>query len=328
MGRKTESLQHALITKVLPKIRNNKTSTVYKKRIKNFARWAKGQGYKRPEDINVDVIQEYERYLEDSPKQYSPATIHAYISPVCSAANVSMDEIRKPKRLAGSITRGRDVDIDGQPIIKNIQGRRQETNQKYARLVTLQRATGIRRSELAKLTGADIEERGESLYVIVRRGKGGKQQDQYILPKDTEAVRSVFADVAPGEKVFSSAEMSCKINLHGLRAKHAQECYEHYARIISGNPVYADRLRKKLLERWERGHERLHSQDPKAWERQRTRFIADMDDRPYLLRGDNYYKAVQAGRPTEYCRLALMCVSVWHLSHWRLDVTTTNYLLA
>jgi hypothetical protein len=52
-----------------------------------------------------------------------------------------------------------------------------------------------------------------------------------------------------------------------------------------------------------------------------------MDDRPYKLRGDNLSKALASGSPTEYNRLALMCVSVLHLSHWRLDVTVTNYVV-
>ena len=37
-------------------------------------------------------------------------------------------------------------------------------------------------------------------------------------------------------------------------------------------------------------------------------------------------KFEQVGRPTEYDRVALMCVSVWHLSHWRLDVTVDHYM--
>lgn len=38
--------------------------------------------------------------------------------------------------------------------------------------------------------------------------------------------------------------------------------------------------------------------------------------------------AIRKGLLTEYNRLALMAVSVFHLSHWRLDVTVSNYLLA
>lgn len=327
MGRKSPSLQHELILRVLSKIQNNKTGSSYKKHLKNFARWAKSQGYRRPEQITRDVIQEYEQYLEGSPKQYSPATIHTYLTPVCAAADVNMAEIRKPKRSAGSIIRGRRLDLDGQVISRNRQGDRQESNQKYARLVSLQRAIGIRRAELARLTGADLVERGHSLYVRVNKGKGGKNQMQYVLPQDEQIVREIFAGVAPDQKVFSKTEMSNVINLHGMRAQHGRDCYQHYLRHITTRQGAADSLRQTLLRRWEQGHERLHESDQKAWERQRARFLADCDDRPYRLRGENLSKAQALGLPEEYNRLALMSVSVFHLSHWRLDVTVTNYII-
>lgn len=326
MGRKNDSLQHVLIKRVLPQIQNNRTGRAYKKHIKNFARWAKENGYRRPEDITVTVIQEYEHFLEQSPKEYSPATIHTYLAPICAAVGVPMDAIRKPKRTAGSITRGRDHDASGQALHQNQQGRRQEQSPKYARLVALQRATGIRRAELGRLTGSDLVQRGNSWYIVVQRGKGGKHQEQYILPKDVETVQQVFAGIDPDQKVFSKSEMNNKINLHGLRAQHGRECYEHYAH-LAADPATAERLRSGLLRRWEKAHQRLREEDPGAWQRQRDRFVADMDDRPYVLRGDNAAKAVVAGVPTVYNRLALMCVSVYHLSHWRLDVTVTNYIL-
>lgn len=52
-----------------------------------------------------------------------------------------------------------------------------------------------------------------------------------------------------------------------------------------------------------------------------------MRDDVYKLRGGNLQKAISEGKPTEYNRLALMAVSVLHLSHWRLDVTVTNYMI-
>jgi hypothetical protein len=86
-------------------------------------------------------------------------------------------------------------------------------------------------------------------------------------------------------------------------------------------PARADKLRRVLLDRFDETHTR--ESDASA----RRRFIADMDDRPYQLRGENKTKAQALGLPVEYNRLALMCVSVFHLSHWRLDVTVTNYLV-
>ena len=140
-------------------------------------------------------------------------------------------------------------------------------------------------------------------------------------------VREIFAGVAPDQKVFSKAEMSNVINLHGMRAQHGRDCYQHYLRLITTKHGAADSLRQTILKRWEAGHERLHASDQKAWERQRERFVADCDDRPYRLRGENLAKAQALGLPEEYNRLALMSVSVFHLSHWRLDVTVTNYVV-
>lgn len=327
MGRTSPSLQYELINRVLPKIQNNRTKTSYKKHIKNFAKWARERGYKRPEQITRDVIQEYEQYLESDPKEYSPSTIHSYISPVCKAVDVPMDRIRKPKRSASSITRGRRRDVDGQEVARNRQGDRELIDPRFARLVALQSVVGIRRSELARLTGADLVQRGRSLYVVVQRGKGGKRQEQYVLPQDVDIVRNVFADIDPEQKVFSPEEMNNKLNLHGLRAEHGKTCYEHYENLISNRPGAADQLRKTLLQRWDNAHERLYKENSESWKLRRQRFIRDMDDRPYVLRGDNAAKASSLGLPTEYSRLALMCVSVLHLSHWRLDVTVTNYLL-
>ena len=327
MGRKSESLQHALLGRAMKEKENNNTETLYKKRIKIFVKWAKEQGCKRPEDITKDVVQAYEQALETAPEGYAPATIHTYLSPVCAAAGINMREIRKPKRTAGAITRGRDRAADGTKLDRNPDGKRQEGKEKYARLVTLQRVTGIRRAELGKLVGSDLVHKGDSWYVRVRRGKGGKSQMQYILPKDVEAVREIFKGVGPDQKVFCKEEMSNKINLHGMRARHSKECYNYYAGFLARHPEYAKKFRNLLLRRWDKGHEELKVSDPRAWEAQRKRFISDMDDRPYKLRGENLRKARALGLPEEYNRLALMCVSVLHLSHWRLDVTTTNYLV-
>ena len=327
MGRKSSSLQHELLLRVMPKIRNNRTGASYKKHIKAFAKWAKSQGYRQPEEITEDVVQGYEQYLETDPRQYSPATIHTYLSPVCAATGVPMKRIRKPKRTAGRISRGRRQDADGQKVERNRQGDREMNDPRFVRLVTLQSVTGIRRAELGRLKGADLVRAGGDLYIDVRKGKGGKRQLQYILPKDKETVEEIFRGIEKEQNVFSPEEMNNKINLHGLRAQHGRDCYEHYLRLINTQKGAAESLRQKLLQRWERGHERLRESNPKSWELQRQRFISDCDDRPYRLRGENLDKARTMGLPEEYSRLALMCVSVWHLSHWRLDVTITNYMI-
>ena len=200
-----------------------------------------------------------------------------------------MDEIRKPKRTAGKIVRSRNKGIDDNKC-KNTQGLKEECDPKYARIVSFQRAVGIRRAELARLLGVDLSHRNDEWYVIVQRGKGGKQQRQYILPENVDTVREIFRNIEPMENVFSKEELNNKIDFHGLRAENARRNYD-------------------------------------SWSRQKRLFNREMDNRPYRLRGDNLTKALASGSPTEYNRLALMCVSVMHLAHWRLDVTVTNYVV-
>ena len=47
----------------------------------------------------------------------------------------------------------------------------------------------------------------------------------------------------------------------------------------------------------------------------------------YFVRGKNKELAIKNGLPLSYDRLAVMAVSVFHLSHWRCDVTIANYIL-
>ena len=318
MPRKRESLKYALNKRAFQNTKNSKnnnTETTYKRSINQFVEWAKKRGYKTADEVTKETIQEYEEFLEGHPKSYQPSTIHTFLTPICVATGVSMDEIRKPKRTAGKIVRSRNKGIDENKC-KNTQGLKEECDPKYARIISFQRAVGIRRAELARLLGVDLSHRNDEWYVIVQRGKGGKQQRQYILP-----------DIEPMENVFSKEELNNKIDFHGLRAENARRCYAYYVKKIEAEPGFAQEMRCKLKNRWLEEHERLRKTNHDSWSRQKRVFDREMDDRPYRLRGDNLTKALASGSPTEYNRLALMCVSVMHLAHWRLDVTVTNYIV-
>ena len=328
MPRKRESLKYALNKRAFQNTKNSKnnnTETTYKRSINQFVEWAKKRGYKTADEVTKETIQEYEEFLEGHPKSYQPSTIHTFLTPICVATGVSMHEIRKPKRTAGKIVRSRNKGTDDK--CKNSQGLREECDPKYARVVALEKAAGIRRAELAKLCGEDLDFRDGDCFIVVRRGKGGKRQEQYILPQDVDIVGAIFQGVGAEEKVFSKEEMNNKIDFHGMRAAHARRCYEYYVKRIEADQSFAFDMRIKLMERWLEAHETLCFSDRGTWSRQRSLFEQEMDDRPYKLRGDNLSKALASGSPTEYNRLALMCVSVLHLSHWRLDVTVTNYVV-
>lgn len=313
MGR-YRSIQSKLIEAALKGITDNQTVTAYKKDCKLFAAYCKEQGVKRPDQLQgkeKEMLQGYEKELEAS--GYSPATIHRRLAAPCKATNISMSEIEKPKRTSGKITRSRREEA-------NKQGKREAEDERYSRLVTFQRAVGIRRAELSRLTGADlvIDEMGY-LCVYVERGKGGKTQLQRILPEDEKTVLEIFQAADPGQKLFSPEEMQNKIDLHALRREHTQRAYEYYADRLKNEPGYKYQCRQELMARYDERHK------PGA---SRQRFIADItNEQPYKLRGENRKKAIELGKETEYNRLALMMVSVFCLSHWRADVTIANYLI-
>ncbi|MEG1639783.1 MAG: hypothetical protein RR415_10370 [Ruthenibacterium sp.] len=98
-----------------------------------------------------------------------------------------MNEISKPKRMAADITRSRHND-------DNAQGAWEEDNPKYARLVAFQKRVGIRRAEIASLTGENFKQDENGNWCVeVKKGKGGKYQLQRILPDDVAFVRAYSA---------------------------------------------------------------------------------------------------------------------------------------
>ncbi|HFI0166824.1 TPA: hypothetical protein ACGOSE_000074 [Streptococcus suis] len=321
MPRKKNSLKHDIFVVATKNVTNNTSRTSYKRSATRFANWAKANSIKRLADITEEVIQQYHDDLQQDPKQYTPATIHTYLAPIAKAAGINLNRIKKQKRTSDKIVRGRIRE-------SNEQGKKQELNSLFSRLIQFQKVVGIRRNELKYLTGSDlIEDEYGNCYVLVKRGKGGKKQMQYILPNDIELVKKTFAGIGENEPIFSEKEMNNQINLHALRAQHARDSYFYYLKKIQANPKMRQALSQLLISKWEEGHQKLKKESPNKYEILRKNFIYDLRDEIYILRGTNKSKALASGMPIEYNRLALMAVSVLNLSHWRLSVTVTNYIL-
>ncbi|HEL2163470.1 TPA: site-specific integrase [Streptococcus suis] len=321
MPRKGNSLKHDIFVAATKDVTNNTSRTSYKRSATRFSKWAKENNIKKISEISEEVLQQYHDDLKNDPKQYTPATIHTYLSPIAKATGINLNRIKKQKRTSDQIVRGRQQEA-------NAQGKKQELNSRFSRLMEFQKVVGIHRNELKNLTGQDlkIDEYG-NCYIFVKRGKGGKKQMQYILPKNVELVKQTFSGIDVNEPVFTEEEMNNQINLHALRAQHARDSYFYYLNRIQQNPNIKQALKNLLITRWEEGHQKLKQESPKQYDRQRRNFIYDLRDEAYILRGSNKIKAVASGIPIVYNRLALMAVSVLNLSHWRLSVTVTNYIL-
>ncbi|MEG0650415.1 MAG: hypothetical protein RR764_11335, partial [Oscillospiraceae bacterium] len=152
------------------KYKNYTTQKVYRKQAEHFCNYIREAGYtaNAVRTNPQSVLQEYADFLVA--KGLSADTIHTYLSFPCAFFEIPMNEIRKPKRMAAAITRSRDNDV-------NTQGTQQENDAKYARLVAFQKRAGIRRAEIASLTGENFKQDENGNWCVeVKKGKGGKYQ--------------------------------------------------------------------------------------------------------------------------------------------------------
>lgn len=315
------SIKHEIV-KNFPKrlIPNGPTSNTweqYRTDAIRFGKWAKMTfGYRTYTELTehiMEVLPAYSVFLQQSGK--SPATIHTYLAGCCFAWNIPLEDIPKPRRHCYSNTRSRGV--------KAVDRRTSATREGSPRLYDFADKVGIRRREYLALRGTNykLDESGYPCVEVIK-GKGGKYQLQRILPEDVEFVRSFFDGT--DKHVFTKAEMKNRIDLHHIRAEVAMRAYRYYMKRLSCEPGYREQLEKEIELRWRRYRGVPRPGKKKSnWDWDVSRVRGE-----YRIRGENRKNAIKNGLPTEYDRLAVMAVSVFHLSHWRCDVTIDNYLLA
>lgn len=298
------------------KYKNNVTASAYRKHFKQYVTWCRDTYKCKSTDECKKHIQDYVDYLVKNGKTAS--TIHTYIAPICSYFNMNMSEIEKPSRCTSDYTRGR-----AKPN-KYYRADQQYDNADYSYVANFQKMVGIRRAELKHLTFDCFvkDERGYNC-ILVKRGKGGKRQLQRILPEDVEAVRAYFTTPGDG-RMFSANQFSSHMDYHHLRAEQAKRAYKHYYNRIhnadgSLNETEVQKLRSEIQHRWNK-----YNRNPKTG---KAMPLPQMSG-TYKLRGKNRDLAVRNGLPVEYDRLCVVATSVYHLSHWRNDVTIASYLLA
>ena len=269
----------------------------------HFGQWCKTTyGCRHFEDC-LEYIQAYSDWLMEQGK--SASTIHSYLAGVCRVYEVPLADVRKPKRVSAENTRSRGT--------KAVDKRTDATRDASPRYYDFASVVGCRRAEYARLRNNDlVTDESGYLCVRIRRGKGGKYQEQRVLPGDEMFVRSYFDGSA--SLVFTKAELNNKLDLHHLRAVQAQRAYRYYENRLHNEPEYRPQLETEIKARWQKYNKR-------RWRQHEF-------EGSYKLRGSNRKLARRLGRPVEYDRLAVLATSVFHLSHWRNGVTVSNYLLA
>lgn len=290
-------------------IHSQGTLTTYLQQVDLFAGWLKAHGVKSraKEAEAVSHIQEYLDDLEAQGKR--PATIHTAAAAVCKALGQRMEDFRKPLRTAAP--------AKGRKTAPSMEGRHDGDmdDPRYQRLVSFAQVVGLRRAEYAQLRGRNLVVRDGKHYVHVSKGKGGREQWQLIDEMDVPVVQACFRGIKPDELVFQKEDLTNKLNLHKLRREQAQEMYARYVDRMEDNPAYREELTQEIKETF--------AAAGKDWRKNKDMQRLHI---PYHTR-----KAVRAdmrgkGRAVRYDRVALMAVSVFHLAHWRADVTVANYM--
>lgn len=258
-------------------------------------------------------IQEYADYLKD--KDLSPSSVHTYMAAVVNSFGCNLDTVQKPKRKIAAFTRGRKTKLN-QPAKNDLNDKRWE------HIVFFEKAVGIRRSEIKKLTASDFVY-DESGYpcIQVKCGKGGKYQLNRILPKYVDDLQWYFCRVDPTERIFDKKDFQNNLNFHKLRADSAKEYYFYQLDRIQNEPGYAKQLEEEIIKRWNLYNLDKKTGKPKYFDRKQIEGY-------YYVRGDLRKLALEKGSPIKYDRLAVMATSIFKLSHFRLNVAVENYLLA
>lgn len=277
-----------------------------------YGTWCKRTYHSKKVEDCAQYIQDYVTFL--AAKGLSASTIHTYLAGICYAFGINLADIKKPPRITAQNQRSR-----GQ---KPSDSRNDTQRDISPRLYDFAAAVGCRRAEYAALRQNDlVMDVNGHLCVLIRRGKGGKKQYQRILPEDIDLVKTYF-DGSDGF-VFTKAEIQNKLDLHALRANQARKAYAYYHGRLQNEPEYRAILLEEIKRTWDADDsERVE----KGWQKKRWR--QDQVEGEYKLRGETKRLAEQHGLPIAYDRLAVMAVSIYHLAHWRLDVTVDNYLIA
>lgn len=282
---------------------HSKTPQQYSDICKRFGAWVKEQN--GSERVSPDSYKEWgQRWLDTLQGDgKSAASLKTYRAAISAGIGCKNTEFKIPS--VGAPTKGR--------------GSIGKITDKNRAIVDLARDTGIRRAEIAHLTGGDfVKTKDGHYYIHVESGKGGKEQYQLILPNHVQNVQNALQGVAKDEKVFSPEQMkkSAKNGLHECRRQYAREAYNYFKNLPEPEKNY---YRHEMQRRFE-----ANPAKHRAWDKYQERLKASPE---YYTRGINHDRLMEQGLPTHYDREAVMMASVFCLSHYREDVTVTNYLI-
>lgn len=105
--------------------------------------------------------------------------------------------------------------------------------ERHADIINFERATGLRRSELSKVSGADLRYMDDGTPALYVKGKGGRERLAPIIGEhQSEIVER--CEAAGNNRIWAS--VPSHMDVHSYRAQYATAIYRAYARPVSEIP--------------------------------------------------------------------------------------------
>lgn len=204
------------------RIHSHKTRTTYQEHTLRFVHWARqayGVTHLAELDARADELATA-WLLGELAAEKSPYTLQVERSALrMFFSNRELaGEVKLPRRVRENITRSRG------PAARD----RHFQPAHWPELMTVERAFGLRRNELAHLKVQDIyQDRAGRLVAHVLNGKGGKEREVPVLPGREEDVLAVVSGRKADERIFT--RLPVHADIHALRREYAQALYQCYA---------------------------------------------------------------------------------------------------
>ncbi len=200
------------------KIHSYKTRTTYQEHILRFVNRSRATyAIKSLEQLDTRASELVSLYLQQElASNKSPYTLQVERSALrlFFADRTLATDVTLPRRTRAMIRRSRNLvahDRHFQPA-------------NWQPLIKFEQACGLRRSELARLTVADVYYNvQDQLVVHVLSGKGGKEREVPALPGHEQDVLTLAAGRKPEERVFD--HIPKHMDVHAYRREYAQALY-------------------------------------------------------------------------------------------------------
>lgn len=232
----------------------------------------------------------------------SPNTIYLKLAAVCKATGQFVVDYTHPIRRYSDVTRSVKSAV-----------RDKFNDKRAAAALELNRAIGLRRNELARVSINDIQ-LGEKCAYIYSKGKGGKNNITYISdPVKLDILYKYMSQaIADGrETLLSKEQMNHDADLHHARAMCAIDEYNRILADIKANPERREFYKSFIRDMFKKHNKPL---------------LEDLD-KPYFLRGAGKKLCISQGKSYIYDRVAVLYVSLTILHHFRSDTTVQHYLI-